>query len=169
MVKLLGSVLVAASAAWFGFRAAERLRGQLRAMDELAAGLSLLEQELELSAPELSVLMERVSRRSRGAARTLFESFGTALSGERDGCAAVLWEKCVTRTEELIPEGKACLAPLGEILGRYDSREQRICVAAVRRRLENLREREGARCESRCRTCRAVALSGGAFLIILLI
>ena len=45
-MKLLGSVLVAAGAAFLGFRAAARLRGQLRALEEILAGLEILEREL---------------------------------------------------------------------------------------------------------------------------
>ena len=37
------------------------------------------------------------------------------------------------------------------------------------RRLEELRAREGEKCRENCRLCRVVSLSGGAFLVILLV
>ena len=168
MMKLLGSVLVAAGAAFLGFRAAARLRGQLRALEEILAGLEILERELELYAPELRELMGRLSMRTRGSAKELFTAFERALA-EETGAISARWENCVSQLEDLVPEGKCCLSSLGEILGRYDSREQCFCVAAVRRRLEHIRESEGALCQNRCRTCQTVGLSGGAFLVILLL
>ena len=168
MIKLLGCTLVAAAAACLGFQAAARLKGQLRALDEVTAGLGLLEQELELYAPDLEVLIGRLRDRTHGAAKRLFSGFTRELA-EGSGSICGGWEACVSGLEELSAEGKYCLCALGEVLGRYDSREQRDCVAAVRRRLESLRESEGERCRSRCRTCQTIGLSGGAFLIILLL
>ena len=167
-MRLLGCALVAAAGAFMGFRAAARLKRQLKALDEVTEGLSLLEQELELHVPELEELMGELCGRTRGAARQLFSAFGETLNREH-AAVSVQWERCVSELEELIPEGKLCLCGLGEVLGRYDCREQRDCVAAVRRRLDHIRETEGALCLSRCRTCQTVGLSGGAFLIILLL
>lgn len=168
MTRLLGSVLVAGAAAYLGFRAAARLKGQIRAMDELIAGLSLLEQELELSAPEQERLMMGLSKRTRGAARQLFSGYAQSL-GQLGTTAAELWERAVFELEELSPEGKQCLSSLGEILGRYDCREQRVAVTAVRRRMEYIREEMGRQCQMRCRACQTIGLSGGAFLVILLL
>lgn len=167
-MRLLGCALVAAAGAFMGLRAAARLRKQLRVLDEIAEGLGLLEQELELHAPELEELMCGLSDRTQGAAKQLFSSFGTSVI-EGEGTVAEQWGRSVSNVEELIPDGKLCLYGLGEVLGRYDCREQRNCVAAVRRRLEHIREAEGVLCRSRCRTCQTVGLSGGAFLIILLL
>ena len=168
VIKLLGCTCVAAAAACLGLRAAARLRGQVRALDELATGLELLEQELDLHAPELEVLMRDLSGRTWGAAKQLFSSFAEMLKSE-EGAVSENWERCVSDLEWVIQEGKVCLYGLGEVLGRYDCREQRDCVAAVRRRLESVREAERAQCQNRCRTCQTVGLSGGAFLIILLL
>lgn len=169
MIRLIGSTFVAAGAAFLGFHAAGRLKRQVRALEELGMGLLLLEQELELSAPELDVLMQRLSMRSRGAAKRLFARYAKALAQMDSGTAGQLWECSVSQLEDLTPEGKQCLTPLGEVLGRYDSREQRICTAAVRARLEELREQTQKECALRCRTCQTIALSGGAFLIVLLL
>ena len=169
MMKLLGSVLVASAAAYLGFRAADRLRNQVRGLDELIGGLGLMEQEMELSAPELGELMRCLSQRARGAARVLFSDFARGLEGLDGGGPGQLWEGCVASLEGLSSAGKSTLAPLGEILGRYDSREQCACIAAVRKRLEALREEEAAQCREKCRACQTIGLSGGAFLIVLLL
>ena len=169
MMKLLGSVLIAGAAAWLGLTASLQLRRRVRALDEIAASLLLLEQELELSAPDLEQLALRVSRSSRGAGRVLFERFGASLKYLGERTTGQLWERAVEGLEAVSPEGKRRLVSLGECLGRFDDREQRACVSAVRARLEQLREQEERDCRTRCRTCHALCLSGGAFLVILLI
>ena len=72
MIRLVGAVLVAAGCAWGGFRAADGLRGRVRALEEMGRGLALLEQELELDSPPLPQLMDRLVPRCRGPARELF-------------------------------------------------------------------------------------------------
>ena len=169
MIRLIGCILTAGGAAYLGFCAAERLRRQLRELDELAAGLLLLGQELELSAPELAVLMERLKRRTHGTAKRLFSMYEQELSCLGSATAAQLWERAVSGLEDLTDEAKECLLPLGEVLGRYECHEQCEAVVTVRARILHLREREERDCKLRCRAYQTVGLSGGAFLVILLL
>ena len=69
----------------------------------------------------------------------------------------------------LSPEGQAVLLPLGDTLGRYGEDRQREALSAACRRLEELAGRLEA--DSRCqgRVYQALGLSGGAFLVILLL
>ena len=169
MMKLLGCILIAASALRLGFAAAGELRRRVRVLEELCGGLYLMEQELELSAPELGELMGRLRGRTRGEFRSLISGFGDSLSQLGEKGAGELWRACVEDVSDLSGEGKMLLSSLGDCLGRFDVREQRECVAAVRGRLELLREREEVTCREKCRLCHALTLSGGAFLVILLL
>lgn len=169
MIRLLGCVLIAAGAGYWGFCAAARLRAGVRALEELTAGLTLLEHALTLSAPALPELMQTLSLRARGTAGRLFNEFALALEELGERSVSSLWERTVSGLEGLSPDAGLCLAPLGEILGRCDCGEQCAAVRAVRGRLEQLREEEQKGCRLRCRTCQTVGLSGGAFLIILLL
>ena len=169
MIDLFGCVLIACAAAYIGFGAAQGLRRQIRGLDELSAGILLLEQELELSAPELSELAHRLKRRTHGAAHRLFSAYERELGHLGSATAAQLWERTVDGMEEISQEAKNCLLPLGEVLGRYECRDQRMAAEVVRKRLEQLREREERDCRMRCRAYQTVGLSGGAFLMILLI
>ena len=58
MVRLIGAALVAAGGGWVGVQAAAGLRRRARALRQMAAGLALLEGELELDA--LCALYEEV-------------------------------------------------------------------------------------------------------------
>ena len=54
-------------------------------------------------------------------------------------------------------------------MGRYDAERQREALAAARRRLEELAGRLEEDCRRQGRVYQALGLSGGAFLVILLL
>lgn len=169
MVKLMGAVLVAAGCGWLGFQGAEGLRRQVGALRDMAAGLVLLERELELGAPPLPGLMEELAARTSGPARALFAGCRAGLERLAEEPFARLWRRLAEEQSLLGEEGRAVLAPLGEVLGRYDSQAQRESVSAARRRLEELAARCEAEGRQRGRVYQALGLSAGAFLVILLL
>ena len=69
----------------------------------------------------------------------------------------------------LPPEGRAILSALGDTLGRYEAPRQREALSAARRRLEELAVRLEADSRRQGRVYQALGLSGGAFLVILLL
>ncbi len=169
MLHLFGAVLLAAGCGWLGFQAAEGLRQKSRSLRQTAQALALVERELELGAPPLPQLLERVARRSAGPAQVLLEACGQGLSRlDREEFSA-LWRRQVKKLEELGEEGQDALAPLGDILGRYEGQAQRDAAAAVRRSLEEQASRWEEESRSQGRVYQALGLSGGAFLVILLL
>ena len=169
MVRVLGAALVAAGGAWLGFQAAAGLRRRVRALRQMAAGLALLERELELSAPPLSRLMELGAARSGGGARLLFQGCRQGLDRLDREDFSTLWRRLVRERTELGPEGQAAAAPLGDVLGRYEVQRQREALSAACRRLEELAGRADADSRRQGRVYQALGLSGGAFLVILLL
>ena len=166
MVHLLGAVLVAAGGALLGFQAAAGLRKRGRAVRQMEEGLALLERELELSAPPLSRLLERGAAHSQGPARGLFQGCARGLDRLDREDFSSLWRRMV---RERTPEGQAVLLPLGDTLGRYDGERQREALAAARRRLGELAGRLEADSRRQGRVYQVLGLSGGAFLVILLL
>lgn len=169
MMRLMGAVLVAAGGAALGFQAAAGLRSQVRALGEMSQGLALLERELELNAPPLSRLLERGAERGRGPAEALFRGCLRGLDDLDREDFSTLWRRLVSGCEVLGSEGQAVLAPLGDTLGRYDGERQREALSAARRRLEELAARLEEDSRRRGRVYQALGLSGGAFLVILLL
>lgn len=169
MTRLVGAVLVAAGGAALGFQAAAGLGRRVRALEETAQGLALLERELELNAPPLSRLLERGAERSRGPAEALFRECLRGLDNLDREDFSTLWRRLVSDCCALGSEGQAVLAPLGDTLGRYDGERQREALAAARRRLEELAARLEEDSRRRGRVYQALGLSGGAFLVILLL
>lgn len=169
MVRLMGAALVAAGGAALGFQAAAGLRKQVRALEEMSQGLALLERELELNAQPLSRLLERGAERSRGPAEELFRDCLQGLNHLDREDFSSLWRRLVSGCHALGSEGQAVLFPLGDTLGRYDGERQRETLAAARRRLEELSARLEEDSRRRGRVYQALGLSGGAFLVILLL
>ena len=135
----------------------------------MALALSLVERELELGAPPLPQLLERAAGCSQGPAKTLMEACLAGLEHlEREDFSA-LWNRQVRQLPQLGEEGQALLLPLGQVLGRYGGGEQREGVAAVRRGLEELARRWEEERRRQGRVYQVLGLSGGAFLIILLL
>lgn len=169
MIRLVGAALVAAGGAWIGFQAAAALRRQVRELRQLEAGLSLLERELELNAPPLARLLERGAARSQGPARVLFQGCLRGLGRLDREDFSCLWRRLVEEQTGLPPEGRDILSPLGDTLGRYEAERQREVLSAARRRLGELSARLEADSRRLGRVYQALGLSGGAFLVILLL
>ena len=169
MIRLIGAVLVAAGGALLGFQAAAGLRGRVRALNQLEAGLALLERELELNLPTLSRLLERGAARGEGVARELFQGCVRGLERLDLESFSTLWRRLVEEQSVLGPEGQAILYPLGDTLGRYEARRQLEALSAARRRLTELSVRLEADSRRKGKVYQALGLSGGAFLVILLL
>ena len=169
MVRLIGAALVAAGGALLGFQAAAELRRRVHALDQMEAGLALLERELELDLPPLPRLLERGAAHSDGAARELFRGCVRGLDRlDREDFSA-LWRRLVGELSALGPEGQAVLYPLGDTLGRYEVRRQLEALSAARRRLGELSARLETDSREKGRVYQALGLSGGAFFVILLL
>lgn len=169
MVRLIGAVLVAAGGAWVGFQAAAGVRSQVWAVRHMAEGVAALERELELNAPPLPQLLARAAAHSEGPAQRLFQGCLWGMDHLEQERFAALWRRLVPECAGLNREGQEILLPLGDILGRYDTGEQREGLSAIRRRLEKLAARLEADCRRQGRVYQALGLSGGAFLVILLL
>lgn len=169
MVRLLGAVMVAAGTAAVGFRAAAGLSSRARALDGMAQGLLLLEQELEWDGPPLPLLMERLGERCREPARGLFQDCCRALDRLEREPFSQAWAGLVQGRGELGAAGQEALLPLGDILGRCGLEEQKRAVAGVRLRLEELVRRTEEERLRQGKVYQALGLSGGAFLVILLL
>ena len=163
MVRLMGAALIAGGCAVLGYRAAAGLRARVQAVGQMAGGLALLEGELELSAPPLSQLM------ALAPGRTLFQDCAQGLTHLDREDFPSLWRRLTAERTELGAEGQAVLLPLGETLGRCGADRQLEALSSARRRLEALSARLEADGRRQGRVYQALGLSGGAFLVILLL
>lgn len=168
MLRALGAVLIAAGGAWMGFRTADELRRRERALEDMVSGLTLLEQELGLGGLPLGPMFRALSEQVKGPAKTLFAVCGTELLRTDRPAFPVIWSKLVQELPGLDQEARRTLSLLGETLGRCDGRSQQQAVAAIRKQLEEQRRRAGENRRRQGRVYQILGLTGGAFLVILL-
>ena len=95
MIRLIGALLLGAGGAWLGLLAAGDLRRQAGDLRQLEAGLALLEQELELSAPPLPRLLAEGAERCQGPARALFRDCAQGLDRLDREPFSALWRGAV--------------------------------------------------------------------------
>lgn len=167
-MELLGAVLVSGGGLWLGLRAAEELRGRARAAGSLCAALLLMEGELRLSLTPLPVLLERLAGRCPFPADRLMAHCARELGRGERGISQV-WPEALNALPGLDWESRTILQPLGSVLGRYDAESQLQALEAARTALEGRRDRLEAQFRSMGRTYRALGLTGGLFLMILLL
>ena len=169
MTRLLGAVLVAAASAWMGMSASSNLRRRATALEDMAEGLAHLCRELERDNPPLPELMTRLAGACRGSAADLFRGCPAALNGLDQEPFSRAWERLVAERRELGTEGQRALAALGPVLGRCGWEDQRRAAESARDRLSHLSREWEERWQQQGRVCRVLGLSGGAFLVILLL
>ena len=169
MWKLVGAVLVAAGSGWLGLSAASGLTKRLRAVQAMIAGLELLERELWERGAALPELMAALARRCAQPAAGFFQRCA-------EGCARLdqvpfgeSWRQAVEELELLSPDAQAALLLWGRCWGgtRRTASGKRW---STRGRPWSGRSSEPRRSERRLgRVYQALGLSGGAFLVILLL
>ena len=169
MIRLLGAVLIAFGAAWLGLSAAAELGRKVRRLEHLYIGLSLLERELWERGSPLPQVLEELARRTEEPAKALFAQSAAACGRLDQEPFPAAWRRLVQEAEGLTAEGRAALLPLGEVLGRYEAQEQREAIAQARSALERERERAEGEKLRMGRVYKALGVSGGAFLVILLL
>lgn len=169
MIRLMGAALIAGAAAWLGLSAAAELGGRVHRLEALSAALELLERELWERGAPLPEVFQDLSRRVGEPAAFLFARSARACrSLDREPFQAA-WRRLVEELEGLPPEGRAALLPLGEVLGRYEAQGQREAIQRSRSALDRVRlhaEEERGRMG---RVYQALGLTGGGFLVILLL
>lgn len=169
MIRMLGAVLVAAGCACLGFRAAAELGGRTRALGAALSGLELLERELVFSAPPLPQLMDSAARRIQGPVGELFDQCAQGLGQLDETPFCQVWSRAVEGCDQLGEQGREVLRPVGQVLGRYEAQEQQQALRRAQEELKSLLERTRDDGRRLGRVYRALGLSGGAFLVILLL
>lgn len=169
MWKLVGAVLVAAGSGWLGLSAACGLTRRLRAVQAMITGLELLERELWEHGTALPELMASLARRCTPPAADFFKACAQGCKRLDQVPFGESWRQAVDELELLSSEGRAALLPLGEVLGRYEADSQRQALEHARQALEREEVRAEEERRRLGRVYQALGLSGGAFLVILLL
>lgn len=167
MLHSLGAVLLLLGGTALGLGAAEGLRGKVRTLEELEGGLELLERELQLRLTPLPELLEALGPRCAPGVAALFD---TCLKEIQAGQGVARgWARGVEGLSACSEDSRRALAPLGQVLGRYEAQEQCQAIAAVRQELLRLRRLQWEDSRRLGRVYSALGATAGAFCAIVLL
>ena len=169
MLRLLGAALLVAGCGGLGFSAAGRLARRVGVLRALLGALEGMERELSFRLTPMPELLERAAE-SPPPAGELFARCRARLDELGERPLSQLWRESVEDTP-LGLTGPALLAleELGDVLGRYDGEEQRAALARTRAELGRALEQAREESEKQGRMYRALGLTAGAMLAILLL
>ena len=169
MLRLAGAALLVAGCGGLGFSAAPELARRAEVLRLLLGALEGMERELAFRLAPMPELLARAAETPPPVGE-LFRRCLAGLPELGEQPLSQLWRRAVAETP-LSLEGPALLAleELGDVLGRYGGEEQRAALARAREELGRALELARLAAERQGRMYRALGLTAGAFLAILLL
>ena len=168
MMRLLGAAMVAGVCAWLGFFQAARLKKRVNTLAHLESGFTLLYQRLD-GGDGMPRMMADLARSCGGAAGDLFGFCARELvHRERESFPSV-WQRGLEGNKDMDQTLRERLRPLGNTLGQCALEDQRRAVDGMRVELSAFRQRAEEEFLRQGRLYRTLGISGGAFLVILLL
>ncbi|MCD8127357.1 MAG: stage III sporulation protein AB [Clostridiales bacterium] len=143
-------------------------REGLRTLEQLIAALLLMERELGRGEPDTATLLELAAQSVAGSASRFFRNVGEALNRNGERPLAELWRE-EGEALALPSSAKAAFDVAGQILGRYDAREQRkglhTAAQTLQEELQSAKEEE----KQTSRLTLALGSCTAVFLLVLLL
>lgn len=170
--KLIGSVLVLASAAAIGGIFAGRVKEQENWLKEIKLMLLLLSGELKYNKTPLPEALLTVAGRHNGVLTGFFKSLGSELLNQNGMALNELWEKQAERAMKqavLSTAQKQEFASLGDCFLETDSTARENAVAFYISRLETELETMQKTGRDKAYLYRMLGMLGGMFLLVLIL
>ena len=158
MIRLLGGVLIVVAGSALGLSCGRTLRGGVTAVEGVMTALERLEREMSLHLTPLPELLMKLGGVYARCGREI----------DRGECVRVAWGDMVARLPSLSRDSREILLPLGGVLGQYDGQAQCQALAATRQELSILRHQQRETSNRLGRVYTALGVTGGAFLVIVL-
>ena len=168
MIRVLGTALLALGGTAMGFCAAREVSYRAEVLNDLAASLSLLEQDLELGGYSLQECFRALTDRGGGAVQWFFTACVEGMDRLEERPFPELWSG-LSGELPIGREGRKILSALGEILGRCETERQMRALRTAGEALVLLAQENGEQCRRQGRVYQAVGMASGAFLAILLL
>ena len=169
ILKILGTVLIIASSAGFGFLLAVNHRSNIRGIYTLLNILDFMECELNYRLTALPQLCGQVSADHKNPIGILFGDLGHRL----ESIASPDVEQCMNLSLQKHPDipdaVKPMLEALGKTLGRFDLNGQVQGIGAVRKSCRSALETLEKNKDDRIRGYKTLSLCAGLALAVLLI
>ena len=169
MYRWIGAAMILGAAGWIGWSESAVLRKRAALLRELAASLERMERELTF---RLTPLPELLSRLGREVSEPL-SAFYSSCARHARAPETAFWRNWQEEAEKLSPyldrPAVESLCRLGRGLGRYDEEgESRLIKTAAAELREHLSRAE-TESDRLGKIYRTLGITGGAFLILVLI
>lgn len=170
MIKLIGSVLLMAGASAIGFSAAAYLKARVNCLRCFSCAVAYMERELSFRLTPAPALFRELAAISQPPVNAFFSRCSKKSGELGEKPMSVLWRECVESSKlPLETEELRAVMEIGAIVGRYDGPAQCQALSGVRARIDGMLDRAA---EERYRlenVYRALGLSAGAFLLLVLL
>ena len=140
MVKIIGSIMLVLGAGLLGTLASMNLTVRERVLSGFARSLDLMHSEIGDYLTPLSELMLKLSQASAAPLDIFFKNCLNEMNEKPDMPFRLIWVKNIKRADYLKLRGEETevIANLGNVLGRYGAREQKIAIEHAARCIESM-------------------------------
>ncbi|MCD8086938.1 MAG: stage III sporulation protein AB [Clostridiales bacterium] len=168
MQKLIGGGLVVLACVGGALHLTWQRREGLRTLEQLMGALLLMERELGRGEPDTETLLALAARSVTGPAARFFQRVGEALRRNAERPLAELWRE-EGEALALPPAARTAFDAVGQLLGRYDAREQRAGLHAAAQTLQEIFRSTKEEEKQTSRLTLALGSCGAVFLLVLLL
>ena len=170
MIRLVGAALLTGGATALGFGAVRHLDRRVQDLNQMSAGLAVIQREMAWRITPLPELLTRAAGETKGSVSDFFRlcSVGARHLNGRPFCR--IWQQGLEAAELRIePADREAVEQLGGILGRYDGESQQRALEQARARLEEQRKQAVDQRSRMGKVYGTLGMTAGVFLMILLI
>lgn len=170
MIKLIGSIMLAGGAVFWGLAATAQLERRVKSLRAMLGALECLEREISFRLTPMPELIAQLAKQAQPPVGTFFARLLTLLPQLGERTLSELWSETLEALPmDLGDRDREVLRELGGVLGRYDGEGQREALSLAQGRLNQCLV---VAAEERARLGRVygvLGLSAGALLVILLL
>lgn len=167
-MRLWGAVLIVAGAALLGMCAVRQLKQREKNLQELIAGLEIVQRELSNRLTPIPELLMQASEQTAGEIAVFFRCCAEEIKCMDGKTFWTIWKKNLNSLH-LERTDRETLERLGGVLGRYDDEVQCQSIEKAIKRLEGLRQQAAVRSVQLGKVYTVLSLAGGALLVIFFI
>lgn len=173
-VKLLGSLIVLMSAAGLGAVKSMEYTGRIRDLAEMRRLFLLLDGEIRSCRTPIPDAFLHMASRMNDNYRVFLEKMSEQLQKAEGEDFSVLWKRILEDTlgggkTDLKKEDMELLQSFGDMFGYLDVQMQLDAIALLQEQILERMSRLSGNCSAQMRMARLLGISGGIFLVILLV
>lgn len=169
MYRLLGAALILGGAGWIGWSEGAALRRRIALLRELTASLERMEREVVFRLTPLPTLLSRLGREVPAPLSAFYLSCAQHAQRPEEGFWRQWQQEARKLTPYLDPSAVESLCRLGRGLGRYDGEGESLLLRNAVAELQEQLSRAEAESNRLGKLYRTLAITAGAFLILVLI